>query len=128
MDLVVHQRIARFIFWFSQILGMVTIFTLMLFIGGNLVGELVKQDFEIREDYGLIVLFTCEVLVAVAYRISWRRKRLGSFLILATTILVCIIWGRQELNLVLFHVPVILSGLLLVFYSYYKEWILKQKP
>lgn len=128
MDLVVHQRIARFIFWFSQILGAVTIFTLMLFIGGNLVGDLVKQDFEIREDYGLFVLFICEALVALAFRISWRRRRPGSFLILATTILVCIIWGRQEINLVLFHLPVFFSGLLLVFYSYYKEWILKHKP
>ncbi len=127
MKLAAHHRIAMIIFWFAQALGILTVLALLIFIGGTLIDELVNQLISFREDYEVFLFFFCEVLVAVAIRISWKRKRMGPLLMLALTILIGIIWGREDMNIILLHLPLLLSGLLLLFYSYYKEWILKQK-
>ena len=127
MKLAAHHRIAMIIFWFAQALGILTVLALLIFIGGTLIDELVNQLISFREDYGVFLFFFCEVLLAVAIRISWKRKRMGPLLMLALTILIGIIWGREDMNIILLHLPLLLSGLLLLFYSYYKEWILKQK-
>ena len=127
MRLAVHQRVAVTIFWFAQAVGVVTVLALIVFIGGTLFGELINQVIDIREDYGVFMFFFCEVLLAVAIIISWKRKRIGPVLMVALTILIGIIWGREDMNIILLHLPLLLSGLLLLFYSYYKEWILKQK-
>jgi len=127
MKLAAHHRIAMIIFWFAQALGILTVLALLIFIGGTLIDELVNQLISFREDYEVFLFFFCEVLVAVAIRISWKRKRMGPLLMLALTILIGIVWGREDMNIILLHLPLLLSGLLLLFYSYYKEWILKQK-
>ena len=127
MRLAVHQRVAVTIFWFAQAVGVVTVLALIVFIGGTLIDELINQVIDIREDYGVFLFFFSEVLLAVAIRISWKRKRVGPLLMLALTILIGIIWGREDMNIILLHLPLLFSGLLLLFYSYYKEWILKQK-
>ncbi len=128
MKLSTHQRIGTFIFWFAQIVGGVTTLALIIFIGANLIGELIGKQITIKEDYAVFLFFLCEVLVAVAFKISWRRKRLGAVLVILLSLLLSIWWGRESLNIVYFHLPILFSGLLLLFYSYYKEWILKQKP
>lgn len=128
MDLEGHQRIARYLFWFAQIMGVITLVFLILFIGGNVITELIRKEITITEDYGIIIIFLLEVLTGIAYRISWKRKRLGSYLILLFAATISILWGRETFNFFWFHLPVLISGLLLLFYSYYKEWILKRKP
>lgn len=127
MNLAVHQRVAVTIFWFAQAVGIVTVLALIIFIGGTLIDELINQVIDIREDYDVFLFLFCEILLAVAIRISWKRKRVGPVLMLALTILIGIIWGRKDMNIILLHLPLLLSGLLLLFYSYYKEWILRQK-
>ena len=127
MNLAVHHRVAVIIFWFAQAVGIVTVLALIIFIGGTLISELISHDIDFREDYEVFLFFFCEVLLAVAIRISWKRKRMGPLLMLALTILIGIAWGREDMNIILLHLPLLFSGLLLLFYSYYKEWILKQK-
>ena len=127
MRLAVHQRVAVTIFWFAQALGIVTVLAIIIFIGGTIIEELAHQLISFREDYEVFIFFFSEVLLAVAIRISWKRKRIGPLLMVALTILIGIIWGREDMNIILLHLPLLLSGLLLLFYSYYKEWILKQK-
>ena len=128
MHLDGHYQTGRYIFWFAQIVGGITVAALILFMGGTLISELIEKVIDIREDYMIFVIFLFEVLVAISFVISWKRKRLGPFLILFLTILICILWGRESLNIIWFHSPILISGLLLLFYSYYKEWILKRKP
>ena len=127
MNLQRHRRIAVIIFWFAQALGVVTVLTLLIVIGGNIFDELLNQLITFREDYELFLFLFCEALVAVAIIISWKRKRMGPLLMLALTILIGVVWGREDMNIILLHLPLLLSGLILLFYSYYKEWILKQK-
>ena len=127
MKLEIHYKVARSIFWFAQIIGIICSLFLVLFIGGNLIGELIAQDITIREDYAVFLLFLCDVLIAVAIIISWYRKRLGPVLMIVISLLIGIVWGREDSNIILLHLPLLISGLLLLFYSFYKEWILKQR-
>ena len=127
MKLAVHHRIAMIIFWFAQAVGVLTVLALLIFIGGTIIDELVNELISFKEDYAVFLFFFCEVLVAVAIIISWKNKRTGPLLMLALIILIGVVWGREDMNIILLHLPLLLSGLLLLFYSYYKEWILKQK-
>jgi hypothetical protein len=127
MKLAFRQRAAMPIFWFAQAVGVVTVLALIVFIGGTIIDELAHQLISFREDYEVFLFFFCEVLLAVAIIISWKRKRMGPLLMLALTILIGILWGREDMNIILLHLPLLFSGLFLLFYSYYKEWILKQK-
>lgn len=70
MELKVHYRVARVVFWFAQAIGVSAIILLLLFIGGNLSGK--------------------------------------------------------EINIILLHLALFFSGVILLFYSYYREWILKK--
>jgi hypothetical protein len=128
MNLNSHLRIGRYIFWIAQIIGVTTVTILILFVGGNVIGELIGKELDVREDYMLFIFFVLEVLTGISFIISWKRKRRGPALILFFTVLVCILWGRENLNVLWFHSPILLSGLILLFYSFYKEWILKKKP
>jgi hypothetical protein len=127
MNLDGHYRFGRYLFWFAQIVGVTTVVALILFIGGNIISEFITKDINVREDYLIIIIFLLEVLTGISFIISWKRKRRGPFLILFFSVLICILWGRESLNVVWFHTPILFSGLLLLFYSYYKEWILKRK-
>jgi hypothetical protein len=128
MNLSAHQRIAMIIFWFAQVLGAFMALALIIFIGSTLITEMIEKLIDFKEDYMIFVFFLCEVLVAVSFVISWNRKRLGAILVLLFIILILFLWGREDMNIILLHLPLLLSGLLLLLYSYYKEWILKQKP
>lgn len=114
-------------FWFSQIVGITTVVALILFIGGSMVSELISKELIVREDYMVLVVLLLEVLTGISFVISWRRKRRGPVLILFFSVLICILWGRESLNVIWLHAPVLFTGLLLLFYSFYKEWILKRK-
>lgn len=100
---------------------------LILFIGGNVISELISKEITVREDYFILVIFLLEILTLISFVISWKRKRRGPVLILFFSVLICILWGRESLNVVWLHTPVLFSGALLLAYSYYKEWILKKK-
>lgn len=128
MNLDSHYRAGRYLFWIAQLLGGITVAALILFIGGTIISELIEKVLDLREDYSVFIIFLLEVLTGISFTISWKRKRLGPFLILLFSTLICIIWGRESLNFVWLHLPVLISGLLLLFYSYYKEWILIRKP
>ena len=127
MNLDGHYRLGRFMFWFSQIVGVTTVVALILFIGGSMISELISKELNVREDYLILVILLLEVLTGISFIISWRRKRIGPVLILFFSVLICILWGRESLNVVWLHAPVLFTGLLLLFYSFYKEWILKRK-
>lgn len=128
MNLAAHQQTARVLFWFAQILGLTVSGILLLFIGGNVVGELLQDLISIREEYMLFLLVLVELLLVLSFVISWNRKRQGAVLILLFSVMISFLYGRETMNFVYFHLPVVISGLLLLFYSYYKEWILKKKP
>lgn len=127
MDIKIHRRIARIIFWFAQVIGIATILSLIVFIGGNLIGEIIHKLIDFREDYSVFIFFLCEVFIAVAIIISWYKRKMGAVLIIAFTILVFLVWGREDINILLLHLPLLFSGLLLLFYAYYKEWIMKKE-
>ena len=127
MNLDGHYRFGRFLFWFAQIVGVTTIVVLILFIGGSIISELIAGVFDVSQDYMVLVVLLLEVLTMISYRISWRKKRRGPILILIFSTAICIIWGRETLTFVWMHTPILFSGLLLLIYSYYKEWILKRK-
>lgn len=127
MELQRHYRIARLLFWFAQAIGIFMAAALVLFIGGTLISELIQDLIEIKKDFMVFVLFLCEIFIAAAFVLSWFRKRMGALIIIVLSILVSILWGRESINFVYLHLPLLFSGLLLLFYSYYKEWILKQK-
>lgn len=128
MDLQGHQRLARYLFWFAQVVGVATVVLLILFVGGNLLSELIAKEINMKEDYSPFILLAFEICIVVSFTISWKRKRLGPILILLFTILICALWGWEDMNIIWMHLPLLFSGLLLLFYSYYKEWILKRKP
>lgn len=128
MELQGHYRLARIIFWFAQAIGVSTTILLLLFMGGNLVGELIEKVINFREDYMVFLFFLCEVFIAVSFVISWYRLRMGAALVIVFTILIGILWGRETINIVYLHLPLLFSGLILLFYSYYREWILKKMP
>lgn len=127
MELNGHYRFAQIVFWFAQVLGIIVAGGLVLFIGGTVISELLQDLIQIKEDYMVFVLFLCEMCLAGAFALSWFRKRMGALLIIGFSILIIILYGRESFTFVYLHLPLLFSGLLLLFYSYYKEWILKQK-
>lgn len=127
MNLDTHYRLGRYTFWFAQILGVVNLVSLILYIGVTLIVELINREISITEDYSIFIILLCEVLVGISFVISWKRKRPGAILILLFTALVCILWGKDSPEIIWFHLPLMVSGLILLFYSFYKEWILKRK-
>ncbi|TFH20712.1 MAG: hypothetical protein E4H10_16330 [Bacteroidia bacterium] len=127
MELQVHYRSARLVFWFAQVIGVAMIVALLIFIGGTLISEILDKLIIFREDYMVYILFLFELLITGAFILSWYRRRNGAILIIVLSIVISILWGKEGLNFVLIHLPLLFSGLLLLFYSYYKEWILKQK-
>ena len=127
MELQRHYKMARLLFWFAQAIGIFMAAALVLFIGGTVISELLQDLIHIKEDYMVFMLFLCEIFIAAAFVLSWFRKRMGALIIIVLSILVSILWGRESINFVYLHLPLLFSGLLLLFYSYYKEWILKQK-
>jgi len=128
MNLSTHQQIARILFWIAQTIGVITALALTIFIGGNLISELIEGLITIKEEPVLFIILLSEILVIVSFVVSWNRKRLGPILVLAFTILVIFLWDWKDMNFILLHLPILVSGILLLLYSYYKEWILKQKP
>lgn len=127
MKLAFHHRLAWIIFWFAQAVAIISVLALNLFIGGSLIDEMLNKIIDYRADYMVFFLFFFEVLMAVFVIISWYRKRPGAVLIIVLTVLISIWWGREDISLAMIHLPLLFSGLLLLFYSYYKEWILKKK-
>ena len=128
MNLDAHHRFGRYLFWFAQLVGGITVVALIMFIGGNIISELIAKEIDLREDYSVFVFLLLEIFTGISFIISWKRKRPGPYLILFFPVLICILWGREDMNIIWMQLPVIFSGLLLLFYSYYKEWILKRKP
>ena len=128
MHLSKHQRIATILFWVAQAIGISTVLAVTAVIGGNLISELIEGLTTIKEDYSIFIILFLEILIIVSFVISWNRKRLGPVLVLAVTILILILEGLDDMNAVYLHLPILFSGILLLFYSYYKEWILIQKP
>lgn len=127
MKLSSHQRTGTFIFWFAQILGGGTALAFIIFLGGTVITEIIDKVIDFKEDFSVFFFFFCEILVAVAFVISWRRKRLGAILVIVLALFLSIWSGRDSILFVYVHLPILFSGLLLLFYYYYKEWILKQK-
>ena len=115
MNLDKHRRVARFIFWFAQMLGIFNAVSLILFLGGTLAGELINKLITIREEYLLFIIFLSEVLIGISFIISWNRIRLGPVLILFFTAAVFVLWGKDSPEIIWFHLPLLISGLLLLF-------------
>ena len=129
VDLKKHQRNSKIVYWVAQVIGILTILVLLIFIGGTLVSELIDPDIDtnIKEDYSVFLFFFIEVLIALSFIISWTKRKIGAILITAITIFILIIWGREDMNIVVLHLPLLLSGLLLLVHAFYKEWIVKME-
>ena len=123
MDSKKHHRNSKIAFWLAQAIGIVTILVLLIFIGGNLISEIIDPsiDTNLKEDYGVFLFFLVEVLIAISFIISWTRRKIGAILITVLTILIFIAWGREDRNIVYLHLPLLVSGLLLLFNAYYQE-------
>ena len=124
-----HHRNSKIVFWVAQVIGVATILALVIFIGGTLISELNDPsiDTNLKEDYSVFLFFLVEVLIAVSFIISWSKRKIGAILILILTILILIIWGWKDINIVFLHLPLLVSGLLLLFNAYYQEWISKKE-
>ena len=131
MNLKVHHRIARIIFWIAQIVGIFTITMILIFIGANIINDIQINDigkvFVKDGYYEIILFFLCEVFIGVAIIISWYKNKIGAFLVIVFTILAYIIWGYEDFNILLIHLPLLFTGLLLLFYVYYKKRIMKKE-
>ena len=123
MKLKKHHRNSKIVFWVAQVIGVATILALIIFIGGTLISELIDPsiDTNLKEDYSVFLFFLVEVLIAVSFIISWSKRKTGAILILTFTILILIVWGWKDINIVLLHLPLLVSGLLLLFNEYYQE-------
>jgi len=128
MNLEGHHDAGRYLFWIAQIIGVAASVALIIFVIGNLLTELITRAIDVREDYSIILIAVCEILVGISFIISWKRKRLGPILVLIFTVVIFFLWGPQSYSFIWMHSPLVVSGLLLLFYSFYKEWILKRKP
>ena len=126
-DFKQHHRNARIIFWVGQVIGTATILALLIFIIGTLISEILDPAIEVnlKEGYGIYLFGLCEVFIAVSFIISWKKSRIGAFLVIAFVILANILFWDKNVRLL--HIPLLLSGLLILFYSYYREWILKKE-
>ena len=127
MNLKVHRRIARIIFWVALIVGTVTILSLLVFIGANIIYDTGGDGY-----YKVILFFLCEVFIAVGIIISWYKRKTAAFLKntflppLITFIILAIIINPGK-NVLLLHLLLLFCCLLLLVYAYYNEWIMKKE-
>ena len=126
-----HQKISRIIFWVALIVGSATVLSLLIFIGANIINDIQINDigevFAKDGYYEIILFFLCEIFISVGFIISWYKSKIGAFLVIAFTILAFVTWGEMDINILLIHLPLLFSGFLLLFYTYYKDWILKKE-
>ena len=126
------------IFWVAQIVGSITILSLIVFIGGNIINDIqindVGEKVFVKDGYYKVILFfLCEVFIAVAIIISWYKRKTAAFLKntflapLIVFIILAILNFPGGKNVLLLHLLLLFSGLLLLFYAYYNEWILKKE-
>ena len=131
INIKTHQRNARIVYWVALIVGSATVLSLLFFIGANIINDIQINDigevFAKDGYYEIILFFLCEIFIAVGFIISWYKSKIGAFLVIAFTILAYILWGEVDINILLIHLPLLFSGFLLLFYSCYKEWIIKKE-
>lgn len=105
-----------------------------LFIGGFsglvVISRLI-HEFEKLQLFEVIV-FLLFLLNIAAIVVAWFRAKLGGFLIIVTAILNILYFtdGRMDdSNRWIFKVPLLIVGLLLLFYAYYNQRLsIKEKP
>ena len=112
---------AKILFWSGQIIGTVSIIPLLLFVGGNIFGELNEGLITFKEEYGLFILFFFLLGIAVGLIISWFRAKPGALITIASTIAAGLTWGFDDVTLTLILLLPLISGVVLLISAYQKD-------
>ncbi len=116
-----QSLLTKILFWKAQIIGTVTSVLLLLFVGGNVFGELIEGLITFKEDYGLFILFFFLLGISIGLIIAWFRIRTGALITIASTIAAGITWGLGDITLLLILLLPLVSGILLLLTAYQKE-------
>ena len=120
-----HQRNSKIIFWIALVIGALTIIPFIIFLAGTYISGRFDPDidFKLLESLEILAFFLCEVFIAGSLIISLFKNKIGAFLVILFVILANIAFRENLVRLL--HIPLLISGLLLIFHAYYKDWILK---
>ena len=120
-----HQRNSKIIFWIALVIGALTIIPLIIFLTGTFISNRIDPDIDVKllELPEILAFFLCEVFIAGSLIISLFKNKIGAFLVILFVILANIAFREPLVRLL--HIPMLISGLLLIFHAYYKDWILK---
>lgn len=111
----------RALFWIALLTGGSVTLLLIVFIWGNLIGELIDDDINttLRGEYFVFLLGFCELLLGTSIFISWKRPIIGGYAWTSLAIIIAAVWGIAEtITFLYFHLPAIVSGVLMLTYAY----------
>jgi len=120
-----HQRNSKIILWIALVIGALAIIPFIIFLAGTYISGRFDPDidFKLLESLEILAFFLCEVFIAGSLIISLFKNKIGAFLVILFVILANIAFRENLVRLL--HIPLLISGLLLIFHAYYKDWILK---
>lgn len=116
-----QSLLAKILFGSGQIIGAVTIIPLLLFVGGNIIDELINGLITIKEEPLLFILLIFLLGVAIGLIVAWFRAKTGALIIIVSSIAASLTWGFNEISLFLMLLLPLVSGIILLLSAYQKE-------
>ena len=110
-----QNLLAKILFWSGLIIGTVSSVLLLLFVGGNVIDELIKGLITVKEE-PLLVLITFFLLGSViGLIIACFRRRSGALITIISSIAAGLTWGFDDLTLLyIILIPMIFPGRLMM--------------
>ena len=113
--------LAKILFWSGLIIGTASSVLLLLFVGGNVIDELIKGLVTVKEEplLVLIVLFLLGSFIGLI--IAWFRRRSGALITITFSIAAGLTWGFGDLTLLYIILIPMISGVLILLSAYQKD-------
>ena len=103
----------------------------VIFIGANLINDLSDGE-GVYSGMGIhVLIFLCLILSLISIILAWFKSKIGSFLITISAIIAILLLLIEQINsflwsydVIIIQVVLILSGLLLLYYTYNNKRLL----
>jgi hypothetical protein len=113
-----QSLLAKILFWSGQIIGTVTNILLLLFIGGNVIDELIKGLITVKEEPLLVLIIFFLLGSIIGLIIAWFRRRTGALITITSSIAAGLTWGFDDLTLLYIILIPLISGILILLSAY----------
>lgn len=116
-----QSLLAKILFWSGLIIGTVSSVLLLLFVGGNVIDELIKGFITVKEEPLLVLIIIFLLGSVIGLIIAWFRRRSGALITIISSIAAGLTWGFGDLTLLYIILIPMISGILILLSAYQKD-------